>query len=97
MWRIGYCIDDDLRAALVNAAGDFLDRVDGAENVRGVRHGDKLRALRHHSVERVKVDLVPIAFDAPFLDDDAALFQRTPGADVRLVVEVGHHDLVARA
>ena len=96
VWRIGYRIDDDLRASLVHATGDFLDRVDGAQNVRGVRHGDKLGALGHQAVERIQVDLVPLALDAPFLDDDAALFQRTPGADVRLVVEVGHHDLVTR-
>ena len=81
----------------MHATGYFLNGVDGAENVRGMRHGDKLRALRHHSVEGIKVDLEPFAFDAPFLDDDAALFQRTPGADVRLVVEVGHHDLIARS
>ena len=54
------------------------------------------RARSHQPVERVEVGPQRVAVDLPHLEDDAALLQREPGADIGFMVEIGDDDLVAR-
>ena len=84
-------------AAGVGEGGDALDRQDRAEGVREVRHGDELRARREHALEHVEVDVARLVEG----DDREArallLAEHLPGHDVRVVLEAGDEDLVARA
>jgi hypothetical protein len=69
--------------------------VDRSDDVRDVRERDELRALAEHRAEALDRERVPVAIDLPLSDRRARIGEADPRAAVCLVIELGHHDLVA--
>ena len=89
-------VDAQARTSCMDPARDFGYRVDGAENIRRLRHADPARFRRQQCLQIVKFQLQRVAVDVPEADHGALLLQRDPGADVGLVVTVGQDDFIAR-
>ena len=88
-------IDEDDRAGGVRAAGDFLNRVDGAEDVRDRCDRDHFGAVGKERIERVENQLAIIG-DRDVLQNCAgALGELLPGHQIRMVLHRGDEDFVA--
>ena len=98
MWDRLRSVDDHDRALLVRPGRELLDRVDRAERVRDRVGGDHLDLSRPGDlVERLERQLA-----VPVERDGAKLGARTesdllPGDEVRVMLELGDDDHVARA
>jgi len=90
-------VDDDLGAVAMRDVDDLLDRNDGAERVRNLRHRDDPGAIGQQLLELVEPHLAGV------VDRNhaqlRALFgaQHLPGHDVGMMFQVRDHDLVAFA
>jgi hypothetical protein len=57
--------------------------------------GDQLGARRQQLVQHIVLQRAGLAIDRPFADHDPEFLQPPPGADIGLVILLGHDDLVA--
>ena len=96
MRREMHRVHPDASARGVCELGDAPHVIDGAEGVGGITDRHEPRALRQQLRQLVQIERAarPIDRDAP--NHDAALLEIEPRADVRVVVEVAHDELVAR-
>ena len=69
----------------------------GSDRVRGDREGDDARPVREQPGEIVVVDLELLGDAGDAHDDPEVVGELEPRSDVRVVVELGDDDLVARA
>jgi hypothetical protein len=89
-------VDEHHRARRVRRADDLLDRVDRAERVRDVDHGDQLRPLREQAPELVHPQLAAIVDRHDPQPRPGLLADDLPGDDVRVVLHPRDEHLVAR-
>ena len=82
-------------ARRVRLGDHFLDRIDRAERVRDMAHGQDLGALRQQCRKLILLELTGIV-DRHHFDDGAGLRgDQLPRHDVRVVLEPGQQDLIA--
>jgi hypothetical protein len=91
-------VDEGERARVAGEPGGAGDVGDGAQRVRRRAHGDEPGARADQRGQVVPVEPEGAGVHARGAHGDAALVgQRRPRGDVAVVVELGHHHLVARA
>ena len=84
------------RAGAVRGGGDPRGVGDRADRVGGEREGDHARALADQRLQRVVVERHVLRPDRSVADHQVVVGgDQQPGRDVRVVVELGDHDLVA--
>ena len=74
---------------------DLANRIEGADHVRAVRERHDPGSLVQQLVQIGQVQLAGVRIDAPLANDIPVVRKPTEGADIGLVIEVGHHHLVA--
>ena len=93
-----YAVDGDERADRLRPRGQLGGRWHRADGVGGEREGDELRAIGQLRVERVEVQRDVVRTNVDPSDGGAGIARgEQPRPDVRVVVEPGHDDLVARS
>ena len=91
-------VDEDEGALGVGERAHGPHVVDGADGVGGGADGQELRARAEGAMEVVFVEAAFGGKEADALHRDAAIaLEGAPGIHVRVMVELGHHDLVARS
>ena len=94
---VGHAVDIGKRAGRAHTCRDGGDILQLADQVRAVREGDQPSALVEQRLQVLEAQRVAFLVAAPLAHHDARLLQCPPRADVGLVVEVGHDDLIALA
>jgi len=97
MRRQVHRIDPHARAGGVSSLGDAPHVVHRAERVRGIPHGDEPSTLAEQPLESIEIESPLLDRDGNAPNDDAPLFEIEPRADIGVVIEIAHDDLVPRA
>ncbi len=90
-------VDDHDRPDVVRQPGDLGDRVDRAEHVGYVGHGDELGPPLERRPQRFEVEAPVAVHWHPVQLRPDLLGQQVPGDDVRVVLHLGEQDAIPRA
>ena len=94
--REGRAVDEDERADGMDLLRQRRHVVHDRGDVGAMGEGDQPGARRQQLVQLLIAQGTGLAIHLPFADHQAELLQPAPGADIGLVVLLGHDDLVAR-
>ncbi len=92
----GDAIDNGNRPGSVDTIGEFAHGINAGNHVGAMGEGNCPRALSQPGVQTIGIQLSRIGVDLPLTDNDAIGLQTPPGANVGLVILVGHDHLVTR-
>ena len=95
--RVGDAVHAGERARIVDRAHQRRHVGETAGDVGAMAEADEARALVQQRGEALRFERETLPIEAPLAHRDACCRQLAPGADVRLVIEIGDDDLVSLA
>ena len=93
--RVGHTIHAQPAANRMHTSGDFCNRVDGAEHIRGMRDRDPFGARTEKPLQIGEFEVQGVAIHFPNLDHRTRLLKPHPAADIGFVIAIGNDDFVA--
>ncbi len=96
MRRIMHRVDEHQSASVARQLCNFSDRIDRADGVRSVTHGDEFCFRSNFPLEVVQIEAAIGFADVHLTNHHAFLFQGAPRRHVGVVIQCRYHDFIAR-
>ena len=93
---VGHCINAQAGTYRMGHICHFCHRVDGAQNIRSMGHGNPLHPGRKQTLQILQIKRQAQGVDFPDFENSARRLQACPAANIGLVIGVGHDDFIAR-